>query len=56
MIEVKQVEEEEVETGRAWTSCCFKLDGRCIAYVGQYLFSICVLGICTVMLIKADGS
>ncbi len=50
-VEVSEKKEEKV-----WRSCCLELSPKCIVYTGQYSISIIVLGICTWMLIKAEGS
>ena len=55
--EIKHHEEENEKDKRiAWKSCCFDLDSHCIAYFGQFIFSMSVLGFCSMMLIKANGS
>ena len=51
MLEVKQDEDDY----KTWKSCCFQLNSQCVTYTGQLSFSIAVLGICTLMLVKADG-
>ena len=58
MIEVKQIDIENDIPANAevWRSCCFRLDGHCIAYAGQFIFTMSVLGFCSVMLVKANGS
>ena len=58
MIEVKQIDIENDIPANAevWRSCCFNLDGHCIAYAGQFIFTMSVLGFCSVMLVKANGS
>jgi hypothetical protein len=57
MEEVKyEIKENEEKKGRGWRSCCFELDSHMVAYVGQFTFSMSVLGFCALMLIKADGS
>jgi hypothetical protein len=38
-----------------WKSCCLRSDRQLVAYLGQLSFSITVLGVCTTMLIIADG-
>jgi hypothetical protein len=57
MEEVKyEIKENGEKNPRGWRSCCFELDSHMVAYVGQFTFSMSVLGFCAVMLIKADGS
>ena len=58
MIEVQQrdIENDIHENAKVWRSCCFNLDSHCVAYVGQFIFTMSVLGFCIVMLIKANGS
>ena len=51
MEEVKYTQEEEV----TWRSCCLTTDRQAVVYLGQLSFSITVMGICTTMLILADG-
>ena len=60
IIENVSVESSEVCTlvrpdKDVWESCCFKLNPHGVAYFGQFTVSIMVLGICTFMLVKADG-
>ena len=38
-----------------WRSCCLRTDRQAVVYLGQLSFSLSVLGICTTMLILADG-
>ena len=44
MIEVKQIDIENdiPENAKVWRSCCFRLDGHCIAYTGQFIFTMSV--------------
>ena len=58
MIEVQQrdIENDIHENAKVWRSCCFNLDSHCVAYAGQFIFTMSVLGFCSVMLIKANGS
>lgn len=51
-----EVNLEVKEERHGWKSCCFELDSHMVAYVGQFVFSMSVLGFCSVMLIKANGS
>ena len=44
------------ENAKVWRSCCFNLDSHCVAYTGQFIFTMSVLGFCSVMLVKANGS
>ena len=39
-----------------WRSCCFDLSPAGVAYCGQFIVTMSVLGISTLMLIKADGN
>jgi len=55
MIQPEPEEEKKDNNSETWRSCCFLLDKGCIAYFSQLIFSLCTLGICTVMLIKFDG-
>lgn len=50
---VSPEEKENIVT--AWRSCCFTLDKGCVAYTGQFIFSMSVLTFCAVMLIQHDG-
>ena len=58
MIEVKQIDidNDMPENAKVWRSCCFNLDSHCVAYTGQFIFTMSVLGFCSVMLVKANGS
>ena len=40
---------------KIWKSCCFQLEAKCVILSLQYTFSLCVLGVATMMVIKADG-
>ena len=33
---------------KAWKSCCFEQDSHMVAYVGQYVFSLSTLAVCTI--------
>ena len=52
-VEIKHefVEEKEV----VWKSCCLRSDRQAVVFFGQLSFSLAVMGICTTMLILADG-
>ena len=54
------VEEEEPplppKKDDVWRSCCFDLSPAGVAYAGQFIVTMSVLGISTFMLIKADGN
>ena len=50
------VEVQTKDDNKVWESCCLRLSPKCIIYTGQYTISILVLGICTYMLIQANGS
>jgi hypothetical protein len=39
-----------------WRSCCFDLSSSCVAYTGQLLVTLSVIGISTFFLIRADGN
>ena len=39
-----------------WRSCCFDLSPNGVAYTGQLIVTISVLGISTMMLVKANGN
>ncbi len=52
-VEVKHEFGEEKEV--IWKSCCLSTDRQALVYFGQLSFSLSVLGICTTMLILADG-
>ena len=39
-----------------WRSCCLRTDRQAVVYLGQLIFSLSVLGICTMMLVLADGN
>ena len=54
-IEVNQTEEDILEPV-VWRSCCFSLNSHCVSYCGQFIFSMSVLGFCSIMLLKADGN
>ena len=59
MIEIKQNDKDIIDDdddNKVWRSCCFNLNSHCVSYVGQFIFSMSVLGFCAVMLIKANGS
>jgi hypothetical protein len=45
----------EEKKDNAWRSCCFTLDKGCVAYSGQFVFSMSVLTFCAVMLVQAQG-
>jgi hypothetical protein len=51
-----EIKYEQKDEHKVWKSCCFELDSHFIAYAGQFVFSMSVLGFCSVMLIKANGS
>jgi len=53
---MEEIKYEIKENERGWKSCCFELDSHMVAYFGQFIFSMAVLGFCALMLIKADGS
>jgi len=38
-----------------WESCCLRTDRHMMAYIGQFIFSMSVLGFCTIMIIRANG-
>ena len=38
-----------------WRSCCLRTDRQAIVYFGQLSFSLSVMGVCTTMIILADG-
>ena len=46
---------EEEKKEDVWRSCCFLLDKGCIAYSGQFIFSLSTLSFCAVMLVQAEG-
>jgi hypothetical protein len=51
-VEIKHdLTEEEV----TWKSCCLRTDRQAVVYLGQLSFSLSVMGVCTTMLILADG-
>jgi len=52
-VEIQHDFKEEVEV--TWKSCCLRTDRQAVVYIGQLSFSITVMGICTTMLILADG-
>ena len=39
-----------------WKSCCLRSDRQLVVYLGQLSFSLTVMGICTTMLVIADGN
>ena len=51
-VEIKHDFTEEEVT---WKSCCLRTDRQAIVYFGQLSFSLSVMGLCTTMLILADG-
>ena len=55
---VVPIEEEPVppKTDDVWRSCCFDLSPAGVAYAGQLVVTMSVLGISTFMLIKANGN
>lgn len=53
---VEEVEYNEQQNNRSWKSCCFELDSRFIAYLGQFIFSMSLLTFCAYMLVKFDGA
>lgn len=53
---VEEVEYNEQHNNRSWKSCCFELDSRCVAYLGQFIFSMSLLTFCAYMLVKFDGA
>ena len=53
MEEVKYTQEEDQGS---WRSCCLRTDRQAVVYLGQLIFSLSVLGICTMMLVLADGN
>ncbi len=55
---VVPIEEEPLPPKKedVWRSCCFDLSPAGVAYAGQLIVSMSVLGISTFMLIKANGS
>ena len=59
VIPVIQEEEDEPHpqppTQDVWRSCCFQLSPAGVAFGGQLTVTIMVLGISTLMLVKADG-
>ena len=51
-VEIKHdLTEEEV----TWKSCCLRTDRQAVVYLGQLSFSLSVMGVCTTMLVLADG-
>jgi len=47
--------EEKKDDDRTWKSCCFEMDRNFVAYFSQLLFSMTMLGFCSVMLVKHNG-
>ena len=44
------------QTPRAqWRSCCIQTDRQAVVYIGQMIFSGALIGLCGVMLVRADG-
>jgi hypothetical protein len=39
-----------------WVSCCLHTDRQAVVYIGQMLFSGVLVGLCGVMLARADGA
>lgn len=54
-VETQVTEKKKKNDDKIWESCCMRLSSKCIIYTGQFTISLIVLGICTIMLIKADG-
>ena len=48
-------EEKDDDNSRVWKSCCLRVDADMIMYLGQISVTTAVIGISTIMLIKADG-
>ena len=48
-----QPPQEQEQEG--WRSCCFTLNPHGVAYFGQFIFSMCILFFCCLMLVNADG-
>lgn len=51
-----EVEVEKVEDERTWKSFCLSTNKNAVIYFGQLFFSLSLVGLCSVMLIKADGN
>jgi hypothetical protein len=38
-----------------WVSCCVETDRQAVVYIGQMVFSASLIGLCAIMLVRADG-
>jgi hypothetical protein len=52
---VVEVKDDEDEEHKMWTSCCIRVNGEMIQYVGQLVVTMSVIAISTMMLIKAEN-
>ena len=39
----------------AWRSCCLRTDRQAVVFISQLFFSLSVMGVCTTMLVLANG-
>jgi len=39
-----------------WVSCCLETDRQAVVYLGQMGFAASLIGLCAVMLVRADGA
>jgi hypothetical protein len=42
-------------TRTKWVSCCLETDRQAVVYLGQMGFAASLIGLCAVMLVRADG-
>ena len=54
-IEEKNTQTDEPLQERTWRSFCLTTDKGAVIYFGQLFFSTILVGLCSVMLWKADG-
>ena len=50
-----EIKHDFVEEEVMWKSCCLRTGRQAVVFFGQLSYSLAVMGVCTTMLILADG-